>query len=52
MRALGYVQQGFDCKETIYPSLYKYLIRVIAVMSRIKRASVGRNKKRKLKRKK
>ena len=52
MRALVYVQQGFECNDIIYPSLYKYLMRVAELLARLKKAAAGRCKKRKLKRKK
>lgn len=51
MKTLVLIQPKIGIKEVIYPSLYKYLMRVLAMVSKIKNAG-ARSKKRKLKRKK
>ena len=52
MRTQMYMQPRIECREVIYPSLHKILVRIGLIFEKLKRATMNRSKKRKLKRKK
>ena len=52
MQTVIFVEQRYVSKEIIYPSLYKYLMSIAAVLLRRKSIATDRSKRRKIKRKK
>lgn len=49
MNTIFFMQQGIGNQEVIYPSLYKYLMKIQILLSKLNRKA--RTKRRKLKRK-
>lgn len=47
-----YMQQQIEYKEVIYPALHKFLTNIFRTFEKLKRLTMSRRKKRKLKRKK
>lgn len=52
MRTQMYMQPRIECREVIYPFLHKILVRIDSIFEKMKRATMIRNKKRKLRPKK